>query len=209
MKFRIENDSVGFLEIPIDAYYGIHSYRASLNFKITGKRLHPEMINSICEIKKAAATANYLDGGLSKDVYDAIKYACEYICTGNLHDQFICDAVQGGAGTSANMNANEVIANRSLELLGYNKGEYKYVHPNDHVNKCQSTNDVFPTAGKLTALKLIDTTLQKLEMLHHSLKNKAEEFKHIIKMGRTQLQDAVPVSLGGSFEAFSCALPIL
>lgn len=206
MKTRIEKDSVGSLEIPVDAYYGVQSYRAMLNFQITGQRMCYDMIVSLAEVKKASAIANYLDGGLDEKVYKAIVDACDSIIAGELHDQFICDTIQGGAGTSANMNANEVIANKAIELMGHEKGDYSYVHPNDHVNMCQSTNDVYPTSGKLTALKLIDKMLPKLEHLCDELDKKAEEFKDIIKMGRTQLQDAVPVSLGGSFKAFSCAL---
>ncbi len=206
MNTRIEKDSVGTLEIPKEAYYGVQSYRAMLNFPITGQRMKSEMIDSLAQVKKASAIANHIDGGLSDEVYKAIVDACDYIIAGNLHDQFICDPIQGGAGTSANMNANEVVANKALELLGQEKGDYKMVHPNDHVNLCQSTNDVYPTAGKLTALKLIDKMIPKLEYLLESLKKKAEEYKDIIKMGRTQLQDAVPVSLGGSFKAFASAL---
>ena len=206
MNTRIEKDSVGALEIPAEAYYGVQSYRAMLNFPITGKRMPAEMINSLAEVKKAAAIANHIDGGLSDEVYKAIADACDFIIAGNLHDQFICDPIQGGAGTSANMNANEVVANKALELLGQTKGDYKMVHPNDHVNLCQSTNDVYPTAGKLAALRLIDKMIPKLEHLLESLNKKAEEYKDIIKMGRTQLQDAVPVSLGGSFKAFASAL---
>ncbi len=206
MNTRTEKDSVGTLEIPADAYYGVQSYRAKLNFPITGYKLSADFINSLAEIKKASAIANYKDGGLSEDVYKAISDACDFIIAGNLHDQFICDPIQGGAGTSANMNANEVIANKAIELLGHNKGEYSFVHPNDHINMCQSTNDVYPTAGKLTALKLIDKMIPKLEHLLDTLNAKGDEFEDIIKMGRTQLQDAVPVSLGGSFKAFASAL---
>ena len=206
MNMRIEKDSVGSFEIPADAYYGVQSYRAKLNFNITGRRLNPEMIVSLAQVKKAAAIANHMDGGLSDEIFHAISDACDFIINGGLHDQFICDPIQGGAGTSANMNANEVIANKAIELLGHEKGEYQYVHPNDHVNMCQSTNDVYPTAGKLTALKLLEKMIPKLEHLLDCLKDKAVEFEHIIKMGRTQLQDAVPVSLGGSFKAFASAL---
>ncbi len=206
MKTRLEKDSVGTLEIPIDAYYGVQSYRAKINFQITGKRMISEMIASLAEIKKTAAITNFFDGQLKEELYKAIVNACEYIIEGNLHDQFICDPIQGGAGTSANMNANEVIANKAIEILGHNKGEYSYVHPNDHVNMCQSTNDVYPTAGKLTALKLIDKTIPKLEHLCEIIDRKSNEFENVIKMGRTQLQDAVPVSLGGSFNAYSTAI---
>ena len=206
MKTRIEKDSVGELEIPVDAYYGVQSYRAKLNFPITGRKMNSEMIDSLAQVKKASAIANHIDGGLTDELYGAIVDACDYVLAGNLHDQFITDPIQGGAGTSANMNANEVIANRAIEILGHEKGEYKYVHPNDHVNMCQSTNDVYPTAGKLTALKLIDKMIPKLEHLLAALNRKAVEYENVIKMGRTQLQDAVPVSLGGSFKAFATAI---
>jgi len=203
---RLEKDSVGTLEIPGDAYYGVQSYRAKLNFNITGQKLRSEFIDSLAQTKKASAIANHIDGGLNDEIYNAIVEACDSIIAGELHDQFICDPIQGGAGTSANMNANEVIANKAIEILGHKKGEYSYVHPNDHVNMGQSTNDVYPTAGKITALKLIDKLIPKLEHLLCALNKKAAEFEGIIKMGRTQLQDAVPVSLGGSFKAFASAL---
>lgn len=206
MNTRLEKDSVGQLEVPQDAYYGVHSKRAKINFDITGQRLNDELIRALVEIKKACALANNVNKDLDDEKCGAIVKACDYILEGNLFDQFITDPIQGGAGTSSNMNANEVVANKAIEILGHNKGEYQYVHPNDHVNMSQSTNDVYPTAGKLAAIKLIEKTLPKLELLHRSLLNKAIEFRDIIKMGRTQLQDAVPVSLGGSFKAFADAL---
>ncbi len=206
MKTRLESDSVGTLEIPADAYYGVQTYRAKMNFPITGQVLKPDMINSLVEIKKAAVMANHIDGTIGDELYHAMVQACDYILDGNLHDQFITDPIQGGAGTSSNMNANEVVANKTLEILGKEKGDYQYCHPNDHVNMCQSTNDVYPTAGKMTILKLIDKTIDQLEHLLKAFYQKADEFKHIYKMGRTQLEDAVPVSLGESFGAFAHAL---
>ena len=206
MGTRTEQDSVGELQIPEEAYYGVHSQRARINFDITGQRINPELIRSLIEIKKACALANNANKDLDDEKCAAVLQACDYILQGNLFDQFITDPIQGGAGTSANMNANEVIANKALEILGHKKGEYVFLHPNDHVNMSQSTNDVYPTAGKLAAIKLMEQMLPKLERLHASLLSKAVEFRDIIKMGRTQLQDAVPVSLGGSFKAFADAL---
>lgn len=206
MNTRIEKDSVGSLEIPSEAYYGVHSRRAQLNFGITLQRQNDDFIRSLVEIKKATAIANHLEGTMPEDICDAIKSACDYILEGNLFDEFIPDPIQGGAGTSANMNANEVIANKAIEIMGHKKGEYQYVHPNDHVNMCQSTNDVYPTAGKLTAIKLIDRTLSQLENLVKSFEKKAKEFDDVIKMGRTQLQDAVPVTLGSEFNAYATAI---
>ncbi len=162
MNTRIEYDSIGSMNVPIDAYYGIQTLRGNKNFNITGKKIHPLLIVSLAEIKKAAAITNKEIGLLDSNIADAIITACDEIINGNLHDQFVVDAIQGGAGTSANMNANEVIANRAIEVLGGKKGDYSLVHPNDDVNMCQSTNDVFPTAGKLTILKLIPTAIKEL-----------------------------------------------
>lgn len=203
---RIERDTVGSLEVPKDAYYGVQSLRAQHNFPITGQHLRPEMIVALAEIKKACALTNYRAGALDKQRCDAICQACDEIIKGRFHDQFLCDPIQGGAGTSANMNANEVIANRAGEILGGEKGAYDKVHPNDHVNMGQSTNDVYPTSGKLTALKLIDKMLPELENLHQALVDKSVEFDDIIKVARTQLQDAVPMRLGQSFAAFASAI---
>lgn len=204
--FRIESDSVGEKDIPKDAYYGVQSLRAAENFDITGSKMRKEQIISLAEIKKAAARANFKAELLTEEVKDAIVKASDEIIEGKLHDQFICDPIQGGAGTSGNMNANEVIANRANEIMGGELGTYDKVHPNDHVNMGQSTNDVFPTSGKLAALKLIPRTLEELEKLHQSLLKKAEEFDSVIKMGRTQMQDAVPIRLGQEFHAYASVI---
>lgn len=206
INFRKENDSIGSKDIPEDVYYGVQSLRAAENFRITGLFMHPEIINSLAYIKKAAAITNCEVGVLDKKIADAIVKACDEILRGNLHEYFIVDPIQGGAGTSLNMNANEVIANRAIEILGGKKGEYSIVHPNDHVNCGQSTNDVIPTAGKITALKLLEHAQSELYRLHDAFSQKAIEFDHIIKMGRTQMQDAVPIRLGQEFKAYSVAI---
>ena len=203
---RCEHDSIGERSLPRDVYYGVQSLRAAENFHITGLTMHPEIINAIAEIKKASAITNYEIGLLDKRVADAIVKACGEIVSGKLHDAFIVDPIQGGAGTSLNMNANEVIANRAIELLGGEKGDYSLVNPNDHVNCGQSTNDVFPSAGKLAVLKLLIKAQLQLERLYKALVAKAEEFDAVIKMGRTQLQDAVPIRLGQEFRAYSEAV---
>ena len=203
MNFRLESDSIGEKKVPKEAYYGVQSLRGSENFNITGLRLHKDFIISLAEIKKATAITNLEAGVLDKKVADAIVEACDDIIAGKLHEDFIVDPIQGGAGTSMNMNANEVIANRAIEILGGEKGDYSIVHPNDHVNNGQSTNDVIPTAGKMTALKLIPTTLKELRRLYDALIEKSKEFNDVIKMGRTQMQDAVPVRLGQEFTAYS------
>lgn len=202
-QFRSEHDSIGNRNLPKDAYYGVQSLRAAENFHITGLTMHPELINSIAEIKKAAAITNLEIGLLDKQVADAIIKACDEIITGEFHEEFIVDPIQGGAGTSLNMNANEVIANRAIEILGGNKGDYSLVNPNDHVNCGQSTNDVFPSAGKLAVLKLLIKAQIQLERLYRALIDKAQEFDDVLKMGRTQLQDAVPIRLGQEFRAYS------
>ena len=206
MKTRMETDSIGSLQVPAEAYYGVQSLRGSQNFPITGRPIHPQLIISLAQVKKAAAIVNQKDGHLETKVAEAIIAACDEIIQGKLHDQFIVDAIQGGAGTSANMNANEVIANRAIELLGGVKGDYTLVNPNDHVNMSQSTNDVFPTAGRMTVLKLLPPLEQELRRLHGAFEQKAEEFRDVIKMGRTQLQDAVPIRLGQSFHAYAMAV---
>ena len=206
MEWRTEKDSIGTKEIPEDVYYGVQSLRAAENFRITGLSMHPEIINSLAQIKKAAAITNCEVGLLEKKIADAIVKACDEIIEGKLHDEFIVDPIQGGAGTSINMNANEVIANRAIELLGGEKGDYSIVHPNDHVNCGQSTNDVIPTAGKITSLKLLKNAKKELERLYKAFCEKAEEFDGIIKMGRTQMQDAVPIRLGQEFKAYSAAI---
>ena len=203
MGTRVETDSIGSMEIPADAYYGVQTLRAKQNFYITGLRMNDQFINSLAKIKKAAAVTNRDAGNMDGKIAEAIICACDEIIAGKWHDQFIVDPVQGGAGTSANMNANEVIANRAIELLHGVKGDYSVVHPNDHVNMSQSTNDVFPTAGKLTVLTLLPKVLTQLARLEKALSRKGVEFNSIVKMGRTQLQDAVPIRLGQSFHAYA------
>lgn len=205
-EYRVEKDSIGSKDIPEDVYYGVQSLRAAENFPITGLNMHPEIINSLALIKKAAAIANCEVNLLDKDIADAIVLACDEILSGKFHEQFIVDPIQGGAGTSINMNANEVIANRAIELLGGKKGDYSVVNPNDHVNCGQSTNDVIPTAGKMTSLRLLKHLKKELYGLYDALDLKAKEFDHIIKMGRTQLQDAVPIRLGQEFRAYADAV---
>lgn len=205
-NYRIEADSIGEVKIPADAYYGVNAVRAAENFKITGRVIHKELIIGHAEVKKACAISNYEAGIMTEEVKDAIVQACDEIIEGKFHDQFIVDPIQGGAGTSANMNANEVIANRANEILGGELGVYDKVHPNDHVNMGQSTNDAFPTAGKIAALKLGERTVEELEKLHEALLEKAKEFDHVIKMGRTHLQDAVPIRLGQEFHAYASVI---
>lgn len=206
MLSRMEHDSIGALNVPAEAYYGVQSIHAATNFQITHRLLHPVLIDSIVMVKKAAAITNEKSGKLDQQIAQAIIQACDEILDGNLRDQFIVDAIQGGAGTSANMNANEVIANRAIEILGGTKGDYSIVHPNDHVNMSQSTNDVIQTAGKITVLKLLPQTIKELEKLEKAMEEKEAEFDDILKMGRTQLQDAVPMRLGQSFGAFAHVL---
>lgn len=204
--YRIEEDFIGAKDIPEGVYYGVQSLRAAENFRITGLNMHPEIINSLAYIKKAAAITNCEVGILDRKIADAISKACDEILEGKMHNDFIVDPIQGGAGTSINMNANEVIANRAIEILGGKKGEYSIVNPNDHVNCGQSTNDVIPTAGKMTSLRLLKNLKEELLRLHKALVAKAEEFDHVIKMGRTQMQDAVPIRLGQEFRAYSVAI---
>ena len=204
--YRTEKDSIGSKHVPEEVYYGVQSLRAAENFRITGLTMHPEIINSLAYIKKAAAITNCEVGLLEKKIANAIVQACDEIIAGKFHDNFIVDPIQGGAGTSLNMNANEVIANRAIEILGGQKGDYKIVHPNDHVNYGQSTNDVIPTAGKMTSLRLLKNLKKELYRLYDALCAKAKEFDHVIKMGRTQMQDAVPIRLGQEFQAYSAAI---
>ena len=180
--YRIEKDSLGTKDVPENVYYGVHTLRAAENFHITGLTMHKGIINSLALIKKAAAITNCEVGILDKKIASAIVQACDEILAGNLHSEFIVDPIQGGAGTSINMNANEVIANRAIEILGGQKGDYSIVHPNDHVNCGQSTNDVIPTAGKMTSLRLLKKLKKELLRLHEALVKKADEFDHIIKM---------------------------
>ena len=206
MITRKEADSIGTMEVPMKAYHGVQTLRAKKNFHITGRPLHPEFIKNLVRIKKAAAYTNMTAHILDEKIGNAIVKACDEIIEGKLHSQFIVDAIQGGAGTSANMNANEVIANRAIEILGGEKGDYTIVHPNDHVNMAQSTNDVIPSAGKLTILALLPGLLEQLERLHKALRDKSIEFDDVVKMGRSQLQDAVPIRLGQSFEAYAAVI---
>ncbi|MBQ8536567.1 MAG: aspartate ammonia-lyase [Clostridia bacterium] len=205
-SFRIEHDFVGEKAVPQAAYYGIHSLRAQENFPITGQRLCPEMIIALANVKKACALANQEAGVLSDSIAEAIIKACDEVACGCFHEQFIVDPIQGGAGTSTNMNANEVIANRAIELLGGALGDYALVNPNDHVNCGQSTNDVYPTCGKLALYRLSQGLLTQLERLIDALSAKAAAFDHVVKMGRTQLQDAVPIRLGQEFAAYVSVL---
>ena len=206
MEFRVEKDSIGTKDVPENVYYGVQSLRAAENFHITGLNMHPEIINSLAYIKKAAAITNCEAGLLDKRRTQAIVQACDEILEGKFREDFIVDPIQGGAGTSLNMNANEVIANRAIEILGGKKGDYSVVNPNDHVNCGQSTNDVIPTAGKMTSLRLLKKLKKQLLRLHSALEQKADEFDGVIKMGRTQLQDAVPIRMGQEFKAYSVAI---
>jgi aspartate ammonia-lyase len=207
-KTRTEHDLLGHKEVPFEAYYGIQTIRAVENFNITGVTLnfYPSLVESLSMVKEAAAEANCELSLLDQIIKDAIVTACSEIRNGKLHNQFVVDMIQGGAGTSTNMNANEVIANRALELMRREKGNYMYCHPNNHVNMSQSTNDTYPTAIKIALFNSNKKLVSALEELVGSFRNKAMEFSHIIKMGRTQLQDAVPMTLGQEFEAYSVTL---
>ena len=206
MRTRTEADSIGVMEVPAEAYYGVQALRAKENFPITHQQLHPEFIKSMAKLKKAAAITNRDAGLLPLNIASAIMKACDDLIAGKFTDAFIVDAIQGGAGTSANMNANEVIANRAIEILGGTKGDYSLVHPNDHVNMAQSTNDIIPSAGKLTVITLLGDAIKELHRLYEALMDKADEFDSILKMGRTQLQDAVPMRLGQSFHAYASVI---
>lgn len=206
MHMRTESDSIGSRQVPASAYYGVQSLRGAENFRITGQLLRPEFINAMAMIKKTCAICNHAVGELDDVRRNAIVSACDEIMQGKLHNQFLCDPIQGGAGTTANMNANEVVANRAIELLGGEKGDYSIVHPNDHVNRAQSTNDVIPTAAKLTTAILLKKTIVQVKRLRDALSAKETEFHNVIKMGRTQMQDAVPIRLGSEFGAYSQAV---
>ncbi len=203
MSFRKEKDLIGEVNIPEEMYYGINTYRAIQNFPITDYRLHPTLIWSLAAVKKAAALSNHSVGSMEKEIAYAISKAADEVMSGKYHEQFLVDVIQGGAGTSINMNANEVIANRALELLGKSKGDYIVVHPNNHVNMAQSTNDVVPSAVHLTVLLLGEKLLRKIRKLGNALEKKAVEFDDVVKMGRTHLQDAVPIRLGQEFSSYS------
>ena len=205
---RQEHDFIGIKTIPPDAYWGVHTARAVENFPITGQTVAqmPELIRAFAFVKKAAAHANLQLGAINETQANAISKACDDLVAGQLHEQFVVDVIQGGAGTSTNMNANEVIANRALEYLGLHKGRYDVIHPNDHVNASQSTNDTYPTAVKMATYFGIQTLLAALAELRGAFEAKAREFANILKIGRTQLQDAVPMTLGQEFAAFAAML---
>jgi aspartate ammonia-lyase len=204
-RMRTERDSIGEMEIPAEADYGIHTARAVENFPITGITLahFPELIESLAMVKKAAALANRDFGRLKPEVAQAIVSACDLVIAGDEHHDFVVDMLQGGAGTSTNMNANEVIANLAVKLLGKPRGDYATINPNDHVNLSQSTNDVYPTAVRLTVLRACPALIEEQRLLVEALMAKAREFDDVIKVGRTQLMDAVPMRLGSEFRAFA------
>lgn len=206
--FRSEHDLLGALPVPKDAYYGIQTLRAMHNFHLTGVPLshYPNFVCALAMVKQAAADANHQLGYLTDKKHTAISSACDQLIAGKHHDQFIVDMIQGGAGTSTNMNANEVIANLALEAMGKEKGEYSFLHPNNDVNMAQSTNDAYPTAIRVGLLLGHNDLLLSLEGLIDALSAKGDEFSHVLKMGRTQLQDAVPMTLGQEFKAFSVNL---
>lgn len=205
---RREHDLLGERDVPYEYYYGVQTLRAIENFNISGVTLNffPSLIEGLALVKEAAAEANFDLGLIDEKIKNAIVLACHDIVNGKYHNHFVVDMIQGGAGTSTNMNANEVIANRALEILGYEKGDYLYCHPNNHVNLSQSTNDAYPTAVKIALIYSNKKLVQVLQVLIESFQSKAKEFAHVIKMGRTQLQDAVPMTLGQSFEAYAVTL---
>ena len=206
MKFRTERDPLGELEVPADAYYGVQTMRAVDNFRISGLRAPPDLVTATILIKKAAAEANRALGRLDAEVAHAIIAAADEILAGKLRDQFVVDVYQAGAGTSHNMNANEVLANRAGEILGEPRGTYKRVHPNDHVNMGQSTNDVFPTATRLALLLGTEPLVAAARGLGQRLAAQAVEFADILKTGRTHLQDAVPITLGQEFSGYASCI---
>jgi aspartate ammonia-lyase len=205
---RMEHDLLGMREIPRDVYYGVQTLRGMENFQISGVPIahYPELIEALAMIKMAAARANYECGQFSLQITEAIEGACRELIQGSLHRHFLLDVFQGGAGTSTNMNANEVIANRALELMGKQKGEYDHCDPHDHVNCSQSTNDAYPSALHVALALGNRKLMEELRLLAEALRAKGKEFDHIVKMGRTQLQDAVPMTLGQEFEAFARSL---
>lgn len=206
--FRCEHDLLGERDVPADAYYGVHTLRAVENFPISGLSIstYPRLIEALAYIKQAAALANFELGLLPENKMRAIVSACEELRAGKLHDQFVVDVYQGGAGTSTNMNANEVIANRALELMGHARGEYQFLHPLEDVNKSQSTNDVYPTAIKIALHFQIDQLIEAMDVLRQDFEAKSLEFADVLKMGRTQLQDAVPMTLGQEFSTYAVML---
>ena len=208
MATRIEKDSMGEMVVPADAYYGAQTARALHNFPISGLKPHQAFVWATVTIKKCAAQANMSTGRLPAAIGAVIVAAADEVLAGGLADQFVVDPFQAGAGTSHNMNVNEVLANRALELLGRQRGDFSTLHPNDHVNMAQSTNDVIPTAIRLASLEMLDPLLEQLEGLERALVVKADEFAHILKSGRTHLQDAVPIRMGQEFGAYAAAIRI-
>ncbi len=205
MQTRLEHDFLGELVIPNDVYYGVQTCRALENFNISNDKIRdfPEFVIAFAQVKKAAALTNAELELLPQELLAPICQACDEIIEGKLHDQFPLDCIQGGAGTSVNMNANEVIANRALEIMGYKKGEYQYCHPNNHINCSQSTNDAYPTSLRIALFTKLMKLSEAVDYLSEGLGKKSEEFSHVIKMGRTQLQDAVPMTLGMEFGAYA------
>ncbi len=203
---RLEHDTLGSLEIDDSKYYGLQTARAIVNFPILRQPIHPELVLALVQIKKAAVLTHLQNKQIDSDIGQAINQACDEILSGSLSDQFVVDALQGGAGTSANMNVNEVLANRALEILGSPKGDYHRVHPLDHVNHYQSTNDVFPTAVRIAAINRLKSVSEAFARLQSALQEKEQEFATVLKVGRTQLQDAVPITLGQEFGAWSQAI---
>lgn len=206
--YRTEHDLLGDRQVPTAAYYGVHTLRALENFNISGISIaaYPDLVRALAQIKLAAAQANQELGLLDSERTDAIVKACREVIAGQYHDHFVVDVIQGGAGTSTNMNANEVIANRALEILGHRRGEYLFLHPNEHVNMSQSTNDVYPTALKLATYVGIFRLVDAMAHLRFAFERKATEFADVLKMGRTQLQDAVPMTLGQEFSTYATML---
>src|SRR6267142_4531933 len=207
-QFRMEHDFLGDREVPADAYYGVQTIRGKENFHITGIPMsqEPYFVKALGYVKKAAAMANRDLGAIDTRVADAIILGCERVIAGDMMDQFVTDFIQGGAGTSTNMNANEVIANLALEILGHKKGEYQYVNPNDHVNFGQSTNDVYPTAFHLGLILRLESYMEALRQLQEAFDRKARECDRVLKMGRTHLQDAVPMSMGAEFHGWGTTI---
>jgi len=204
--YRTEEDFLGKKSIPLDAYYGIHTLRAVENFAVSRQKVHPQLIRALAMVKQAAAESNMSFGLLDKNIGSAICQAAEEIADGKLADAFIVDAFQGGAGTSTNMNMNEVIANRGIELLGGKKGDYHLIHPLTHVNMSQSTNDVYPTALRMAGIHLLLPLAEACATLQGALQRKEEEYSGVLKLGRTEMQDAVPMTLGQEFSAWAEAI---
>ncbi len=207
MRYRVEEDALGRMEIPLDLYYGINTVRAIQNFQISGLRFPRVFIKALGLIKYAAAKANLQLGLLEKEKAEAIMKAAMEVAEGRFDDQFVVDVFQTGSGTSTHMNANEVIANRAIEILGGTKGDKKLIHPNDHVNMCQSTNDVFPTAINVSVIdSILNHLIPSLELLKNALEDKVKKFEDIVKSGRTHFQDAVPLTLGQEFSGYLSAI---